>query len=344
MENSKLPREARGWSKYLVVLFWSLLSALIAGELVLRFGVGLGDPPLMMDDPLTAYRFVPSQTVHRFHHLIHYNAFSMRSDDCTARKSDPNELRVLVLGDSVINGGAATDQSEVVTTLLQKKLSTDLRRPTLVGNASCGGWDAAEEWGWVKEFGFLDADVVVLELSSHDYVDIPQFPTGVGVSADLPNRKPTLAWIELFQRYLLPRLFPAGASAEPIPSGAEAARPEDISRSTTATVQLIRAAHAHGAKVILAQHLEQEELDHGLKPGHDVNLAAAQDAGVDSVVQFGPAFAKARASGHPPYRRGDNIHPNAFGQQLMAEALEPVIEQLARVPGSGPNAKVIASP
>src|SRR5450432_2448943 len=103
----KKPR--RHWLRWGIVVIVTLL---IVAELVARFGLGLGDPPLSMADPTMEYINQPSKTYHRFHHIIHYNTYSMRSGEVTPHKTDPSELRVLMIGDSVINGGAQTDDSE----------------------------------------------------------------------------------------------------------------------------------------------------------------------------------------------------------------------------------------
>src|SRR5437870_452589 len=93
-----------------------ILLLILAGlELFCRFYLGLGDPPLMRADPEIEYLFVGPRTYHRFGNIISYNRFSMRSREFDARRKDPRELRVIVAGDSVINGGAPTDQKDLAT-------------------------------------------------------------------------------------------------------------------------------------------------------------------------------------------------------------------------------------
>ena len=74
----------------------------------------------------------------------------------------------MVIGDSVINGGSQTDQGQLATTLMQRELSIDMKRPVVVGNASAGGWEPINEAGYVTESGLFHADIVLLVLSSHD--------------------------------------------------------------------------------------------------------------------------------------------------------------------------------
>lgn len=304
------------------------LLLLIAGELFARFYVGLGDPPLMMPDPQIEYLFKPDQTCRRFGNRIHYNHYSMRADDFPAHKSNPNELRVLVVGDSVVNGGVLTDQSQLATTLLQQRLASDLGRPVIVGNISAGSWGPPNELAYLQRFGLFDADVVVLVLSSHDYADVPTFEPTVGVDPAAPDRKPVSALWEGVQRYLLPRLGWKAASNEGYKPPATT-RPEDVRAALDAVRQIIDLARRSGAKVILAQHLAREETLSTPQPGHAEIAQTAQSAGL-TPIQLGAAFDAARQAGQDPYR--DIIHPNALGQRLIADTLLPVIESALTTP------------
>src|SRR6188768_2208208 len=80
-----------------------LVVLLVLSEIGLRLIFGLGNPPLLMNDPKMEYRFQPNQDLRRFFNHIHYNQYSMRSDDFPKTKSSPAEFRVLVVGDSVVN-------------------------------------------------------------------------------------------------------------------------------------------------------------------------------------------------------------------------------------------------
>ena len=153
-----------------------LVVALIAGgEMFSRFYLGLGNPPLWEFHPTMAFLFKPNQRVHRFGNLFITNRYGMRSDDFPPQKLNPQELRVLVFGDSVVNGGNLTDHSRLATTLLAKRLSASLARPIVVGNASAGSWGPPNELAYLQQFGFLDAYLIILVLSSSDYDDTPNF-------------------------------------------------------------------------------------------------------------------------------------------------------------------------
>jgi hypothetical protein len=120
-----------GWVAIVVVSF--------GGELIARFVLGLGDPPLSVDHPTIEYLFAPSAEHRRFGNEFRTNRYHARSDEFPQTRVS-NEVRVLVLGDSVPNGGNLTDQSELATELLKDKLAEALNLEVFVGNASAGSW------------------------------------------------------------------------------------------------------------------------------------------------------------------------------------------------------------
>ncbi len=189
---------------------WILVVALVAliglGEIAARVLLGLGDPPLSIAHPTIEYMFKPNQDTYPLHHHVHINAYGMRSPDFPARKRDASEYRVIVFGDSVINGGNQTDDAQLATTLLQQELSTKLGRPVVVGNVSAGSWGPPNMLAYAREFGFFDADMVLIVVSSHDYSDAPTFePLNPSTH---PTERPTSALYDGATRYL-PRFIPS---------------------------------------------------------------------------------------------------------------------------------------
>ena len=117
-------------------LLGSAILALTATEVSLRLAFGLGNPVLSQADPDTGYRFQPNQQVFRFGKHIEYNQYSQRSQPITPEKPK-GTLRILITGDSVLNGGNPTDQSQTISELLKVKLSSS-GLPAEILNASAG--------------------------------------------------------------------------------------------------------------------------------------------------------------------------------------------------------------
>ena len=314
----RLPRLALGF-----LICAALL--LIAGELFARFWMGLGDPPLVQRDPEIKYVFKPDQICHRFGHLIKYNHYSMRSEDFPAHKADPNELRIMMIGNSIINGGALTDQTEIASEMLRKDLSDELKRPVVVGNISAGGWGPPNELAYLKRYGLFDADVLVIVCTSHDYANVPSFEL-LGVDPSLPETKPPLALWEGFSRYLLPKLRSRVVPKEGyVPK--TSINQADAETCARAIHDMVGMARRSGAKVIMAHQPDRDETADTPPEGAEALKQAAKREGMP-LIEFGPSFAAARRGGTEVY--ADFIHPNAAGQRVMLGLLKPAIQEVLR--------------
>jgi hypothetical protein len=281
-----------------VIVAAALLALAVAAEVAARLA-GLGDPPLLVADPQIEYLFKPSSRYSRFGNRIEYNAYSMRSREFPARKP-PGEYRVMVLGDSVVNGEAHLDQDALATSILERELRAALRGEVVVGNISAGSWGPQNLLAYVRRFGLFDADVVVIVLSSHDYADAPTFEPLVGTDPRFPQARPLFALQEI-----LARLRPAAR---------EPARKDDASASSLAALrELLRLAKTR-ARVVVLQHPDAGELEGRKQAGFHAIQAICRDADVP-VVDLAPALSGARA----PYR--DFIHLNAEGQRVLAAVL-----------------------
>jgi lysophospholipase L1-like esterase len=315
--NARWPRLTRGaaW------LAAASLTVLVLTEVVCRAVLGLGTPPLYESDAGFEYRLRPNQDVQRFGNHIVVNRWGMRAINFSEHKTHPNELRVMVFGDSVVNGGSQIDQSELSTSLLQTSLQNRLGRLVTVGNISAGSWGPGNWLAYAERFGFFDADVVVLVLGSGDHSDNPAFaPLG----ASHPTQTPTLALQEAVQRYL-PRYLPEPLRdllTERTASAAELG-PADSARGLADLEQFLRNARVENRTVIVVHHPDRDELDSGVYlDGHAQIRALVQSVSLH-FVELSTAFS---AAGPGIYR--DNIHHTAQGQRVLAEALFDAVLQV----------------
>jgi GDSL-like Lipase/Acylhydrolase family len=108
--------------KLLLLLIILGVGLLVLLESILRLGWGFGRPLLYRADDQIGYLLAPNQQVRRFGKRIEINAYSMRSAPITPQRS-AQTWRLLLLGDSVANGGWWTDQSQTISEILRSQLA-----------------------------------------------------------------------------------------------------------------------------------------------------------------------------------------------------------------------------
>ena len=301
-------------------LFVGLVVAIVISELFCRLVLGLGDPPLYVADPQIEYLMKPNQDVRRFGNRVLVNEWGMRSNAFAARKVDREELRVMVFGDSVVNGGSLTDHEQVSTRLMEVRLQQQLQRAVIVGNISAGSWGPGNWLAYLRRYGTFDADVVVLVVNSGDYADNPTFePLNPSTQ---PTAKPVLALQEAISRYLpryLPRQWQTPPELPPrLPDDSAVAKGLADLREF-----LVLAAHT-GAKVLVLHHPDVAELASGTyQVGHDRMRELCIQLNIPFV---GLSAAYGSAGGRTLYR--DDIHPNAQGQEVIATVMLQAIGEL----------------
>lgn len=188
------------------------IASLSAIELALRL-VGFGNPALLQADANAGYIFAPNQLVYRFGNRLEYNQFSQRSEQIDSAKPE-GTLRILMIGDSVLNGNNTTDQQETIPELFEARL-LGIKKQVEVLNASAGSWGIGNQLGYIRKFGTFESDAVILQIGTHDLLQPPSSSAGVGNHPLMPNRKPLLAIQEVFQRYVMPQLSSVFVSNSP---------------------------------------------------------------------------------------------------------------------------------
>jgi len=193
------------------------IASLSAIEIALRL-LGYGNPPLLQADANAGYIFAPNQVVYRFGNRLEYNQFSQRSEQIDSAKPE-GTVRILMIGDSVLNGNNTTDQKETIPELFEARL-LGIKKQVEVLNASAGSWGIGNQLGYIRKFGTFESDAVILQIGTHDLLQPPSSSAGVGNDPLMPNRKPLLAIQEVFQRHVMPKFssnFVSNSSAAGVP-------------------------------------------------------------------------------------------------------------------------------
>jgi hypothetical protein len=302
-------------------LFFSLAVFFILGvlaELILRGFFGFCDAPLSQTSDNYEYLFQPNQNRFRFGRHIRYNEFGMRSD-----RIDKKSIKVLGLGDSVINGGSFTDQDSIATSILSTSLSNTLQKPVQLLNISAGSWGPDNCNAYLDEYGSFDAELMVLVVSSHDSHDMMDFKPIVGISSAFPDKQYALAIWELFDRYIYPKYISKIFES----SGEDFNEREGIKKDgkgfNQGFVGLAEKAKQWDIPMIIYLHADKSELKNG----------AYNEQGIE-IMQFAKAnsikLIKDLDHGLDKSWFHDDIHLNNKGQRMMAKVLSPYISNFIK--------------
>lgn len=293
--------------KPFVILLTSILLVLAVGEAFARFALGLGTPPLSISHDSIEYMFAPNQDVQRFGNLFVTNDYGMRSPSL---KTIGDRTFVLVVGDSVVNGGNLTDHADLATTLATNPLA-------FFGNASAGSWGIPNFAAWIDSYGFLGSTILVVVNNSGDAYDVPTF--GSLNPSTHPTQKPMSALLEAVTRYL-PRYLPDLKPEQPVSE--QPAEPGMQSEVQIAIDEIAARAASERVKVCVIHHWSASEIHDGkLKAG--VALSDAWRA--KNIPVLDDLDLMDLSSEEGTYR--DNIHLNERGQMELTHLLKRCSEE-----------------
>ncbi len=247
----------------------------------------------------------------RFGNRVEFNQYGMRSERFEPEPVE-GECRIIVFGDSVINGGSLSDQSAIATEIWRKELSRTHSGTIVVGNVSAGSWGPGNWLGYAKNFGFFGANLVLLVVSTHDLYDNPKFePLD---PATHPQSPPPLALIEGFARYI-PQYVSRYIASRPEAQSLPLSDYGDSAKGSADLGEFLREARLAVPRVIVIQALERSELESGPREGHFLIRQIASMADI-AVISSEAVFKQAMAQNGEQFR--DNIHLNDAGQATLA--------------------------
>jgi hypothetical protein len=308
----------------LVYFVGASVTAFAVGEAIARFGFGLGEPPLVIRDDDCGYRFAPNQSVKRFGNRISYDANSVRISINSIDGEDKNVMRVLVVGDSVLNGGALTDDAETATSTLNQMFLSRGGKTLSFINLSAGSWAPPQQYGYLRAHGTLDADAVVFVFNSSDALgnvraNTPPFPT----------LKPWCALEELVLRYGagINRHFMADEGGWAITAFVP---PDGVAKSSEPTAvscwcldQMLGLCEARGIPVAVVFWPKRPECESNL---WESQMEQIRDACRSRSVQVIDCLGRIAAMPSLDAIYIDTIHPTTQGQLVLAGALLEAVD------------------
>lgn len=282
---------------------------LAGGEIALRSFLGLANAPLYYASNEYEYMACPNQDGHRFGNHYHYNSYSQRSEE-----PDSTKKIILGLGDSVLFGGVQTDQDSLATSIFTQETGMQML------NISAGSWGPDNCAAYLKKFGLFDAKAMFLLVSSHDAHDNMDFQPVVGTHPSYPNKQYALAWGELLDRYLIPRVFPKKKKeADPDQKVLDGIGIEKNGKVFNPGFdQLADMAKQANIPLYVYLHADLQELKEGKynEQGQEI-IDWAERNNINLIKELDFHFSES------DYR--DGIHINAAGQRKLAEIMKTVL-------------------
>ncbi|RCJ28967.1 lipolytic protein G-D-S-L family [Nostoc minutum NIES-26] len=321
-----------------IVILAVVAGLLLAIEVGLRSLFGFGNPLIYIGDEQIGYLLAPNQRTRRFGNRIEINEYSMRGASISKTLA-PSTLRVLLIGDSIANGGWWTDQANTISSLMMGSLTsatTSNYQELEVLNASANSWGPRNELAYLQRFGNFNAQAIVLLINTDDLFATAPTALPVGRDRNYPNSKPPLALVEVWQRYI--------TKQKPIPEmkavQQEAGDRVGINLEAIGKIQVL--TRDSNSKFLLVMTPLLREIG---EPGpRDYEIKARQrlcdftQAQQITYIDFLPIF-NATANVKDLYQ--DHIHLNLQGNQLVSRVMKRSLLEILDV--SPQNSTVVNS-
>ena len=282
----------------------------LAAEMALRFGLGLGDPPLARLDPATEYELLPSAEYRRWGNTITVNAFGIRTRNHTALPEE-DERRILLIGDSVVYGTNFLDQSETIAAVLENELATSANLADcrfLVLPMAASSWGPENQAAFLAREGTFGAQAAAVVLSAHDLYDVIDSRPDILPYRLTGSRTAIGDAVEI----VLERLWRPQPPDNPLP-------PEDrATRSLFALDAMLAQLDATGIRPIIVYHPTTPERASQVQAPENERFRDWAATHKLPFLDLGVAIAE-------PDGYRDEIHPDATGAARIAAALNDTL-------------------
>ncbi len=303
-----------------MIVLAGIVVGMVILEVALRRIAGFGNPLIYISDPEIGYLLAPSQKTRRFGNWIEINRYSMRSPEITPEPAD-STLRILLLGDSIVNGGWWTDQADILSVQIQQQLTTD-NTPVEVLNMSANSWGPPNQLAYLQKHGTFKANIVILVINTDDLFSKVPNPLIVGRDRNYPNQKPPFALWEIITRYL--------GSASPVPEPPQP--PEQIQDpvgfNLDKITQIQQKVLSENTQFLLVMTPLLREIG---EPGsRDYEMKARQRLTTLTqekniiYIDFLPLF---NQTPNPETLYRDHIHLSVLGNKIVSQTLSKQLQQ-----------------
>ncbi|HYG52317.1 MAG TPA: hypothetical protein VD905_15510 [Flavobacteriales bacterium] len=285
---------------------------LLVAQLIAKFWLGLGAIPVYLESETYEYMYAPNQDLYRFGNHVVTNSFGMRSPE----PETGDVVRILKIGDSVINGGPHVDQDNLSSTILKKELQKVFHQKIGVYNISAQSWGPDNAFAFIKKHGHFNAGIFMLVFSSHDLHDNMHFKKVVGTHKAWPDVQPLCALTDAWSRYTWPKIKSLfGSESEEY----DYLYGFDDSKRNPGWEQFFQYCNKNKIKLLVYVHATKSELKNQSYDKYGMDLLTLLDSNKVKYIK-GIECIKDPAA----YR--DEIHLNAKGHDLLAKTLFPYLK------------------
>jgi lysophospholipase L1-like esterase len=309
----------------------STLTTLAAAEILVRWA-GLAPEIFSVQrgrfrisaNPLIGYELVPGFESDRSGSMLDFegkaNRLGFRDRDHAVQKPE-GAFRIIVLGDSIVQGLGIRDEEDIFTSVLANRLAAKRGRVVEVMNFGTSGYNTQQEVETLREKGLVySPDLVVLAYCVNDtWLDsgrilalLEEERRSRGVRRAPPR----------WQRSALLRLVHSriAALADDAPDPFDAIKSNTVGRALDALADL---SLEHGFEVLLVYF---PWLDgRAVGPGEPTPAALRANASRRGFHFLDLTRAMARCAGEGPVAN-DPIHPNAAGHRCVGVAIAEFLE------------------
>jgi lysophospholipase L1-like esterase len=315
----------------LLIIVAAIIGLFVATEVGLRLLFGFGNPLTYISDEKIGYLLTPSQRTRRFGNRIEINQYSMRGADIQETPL-PSTMRLLLLGDSIANGGWWTDQDNTISNLMMRSLTSEVSHSSDLSqnitqievlNASANSWGPRNELAYLQRFGSFGSKAIVLLINTDDLFSTTPTSLQVGRDRNYPEKKPQGALVEILNRYILKQ--------KPIPGLKEIQNEsgDRVAINLKAIGKIQQFAGENNALFLLAMTPLKREIgepgprDYEIKERQRLE-EFTQTKGI-IYIDFLPIF---NSSPEPKTLYHDHIHFNLEGNKLISQVIEQKLLEL----------------
>jgi lysophospholipase L1-like esterase len=309
-----------------IVILAVLVGLFVVIELGLRSLFGFGNPLIYIGDEQIGYLLAPNQSTRRMGNQIDINEYSMRSAPIQ-KLPQPSIWRVLLLGDSIANGGWWTDQKNTISSLLMASLSSQSHYQQVeVLNASANSWGPRNELAYLQRFGHFQAKAVILLINTDDLFATAPTSLPVGRDRNYPNHKPPLAMVEVLQRYVFKQKLIPELEALQNEAG------DRVGINLEAISKIHSFAQENNSQLLLVMTPLLREIG---EPGsRDYEIFARKrlsDFTKEQQINYIDFLPKFNSIANPQALYQDHIHMNTKGNKFVSQEIEKLLLEILKL-------------